>query len=159
MLPIKKILCPTDFSEPSYEAVKTANELALHFSAELILVHVVNPIHFIPTPDPGVGIYATPYEQEMEDLAKKKLNEVVQEKIPEGVKLSTLIVHGNPAGKIVQAADDENTDIIVIATHGLTGWRHMVFGSVAERVVQHAPCAVLTVRAKDSESGELKDAA
>ena len=153
MLPVKKILCPTDFSEPSYEAIKTANELALHFSAEVVLVHVVNPIHFIPDIGPGMGMYAPTFDTGMEARAKKQFRDVVQEKLSEEVKSFTIIAHGNPADEIVRTAANENADIIVIATHGLTGWRHLVFGSVAERVVQHAPCAVLTVPAKEKESG------
>jgi len=152
MLPINKILCPTDFSEPSYEAVKTANELALHFSAEVVLVHVINPIHYIPDAGPGMGSYIPIYETGMETRAKKQFSDVVQEKLSEEVKSCTIVARGNPADEIVRTAADENADIIVIATHGLTGWRHLVFGSVAERVVQHAPCAVLTVSAKEKES-------
>ena len=154
MLPIKKILCPTDFSEPSYEAVKAANELALHFSAEVVLVHVINPIHFIP--DPSMGAYIPTYETGMEARAKKQFRDVVQERLSEEVKSCTIVAHGNPADEIVRTAADENADIIVIATHGLTGWRHLVFGSVAERVVQHAPCAVLTVSMQDKEDKPLK---
>ena len=54
--------------------------------------------------------------------------------------------HGDPAKEIVRIAIDENIDMIVIATHGLTGWQHIVFGSVAEKVVRFAECPVLTVR-------------
>jgi len=157
MLSVKKILCPTDFSEPSYEAVKAANELALHFSAEVVLVHVINPIHFIP--DPGMGGYVPTYDTGMETRAKKQFQDVVQEKLSEEVKSYTIIAHGNPADEIVRTAANENADIIVIATHGLTGWRHLVFGSVAERVVQHAPCVVLTVPAKEKEDKSLKHVA
>jgi len=149
MLPFKKILCPTDFSEPSYEALERANELALHFSAELTVVHVINPIHVIPTP--GDPRYFASYEQNMKALARERLDEVVTLKVPKGVKSCALVAHGSPAEEIVRIAADEDADIIVIGSHGLTGWRHIVFGSVAERVVRLAPCAVLTIRAPKKE--------
>ena len=147
MLPFKKLLCPTDFSEPSYKALKSANELTLHFSSELILLHVVSPIHVIPIPDPPVGIYAPSYAEDMGVLARKKLQEVVQGKLPREAKARAIVAHGNPADEIIRTATDEHADIIVIATHGLTGWRHLLFGSVAEKVVRLAPCMVLTIRA------------
>jgi len=149
MLPLKKILCPTDFSEPSYNALKTANELALHFSAELIVVHVIIPIHFLPAP--GDPEYLVSYKQYMETSVRRNLDSLFQAMISKEVKSHSTIVHGNPADEIVQTAAKENTDIIVIATHGLTGWRHLIFGSVAERVVRLAPCGVLTIRTSKAE--------
>jgi len=153
MLPFKRVLCPTDFSKPSYKALEAANELALHFSSELILVHVVNPIHVIPIPDPPAAIYAPSYAEDMGALAMKKLREVVQERISGETNSRVIVTHGNPADEIVRTAADENIDIIVIATHGLTGWRHLIFGSVAERVVRLAPCTVLTIRAPNRNEG------
>jgi len=152
MLPFKKILCPTDFSQPSYEALKTASELALHFSAELILVHVVNPIEFVPIVSPSVASYVSSFFDDTRASAGKKLDTVMRERISGEIKFRGIVMHGNPAEEIVRKAADEKADMIVIATHGLTGWRHLIFGSVAERVVRLAPCMVLTVRAPETES-------
>ena len=77
MLPFKKILCPTDFTEPSYEALRVANELALHFSAELLLIHVVNPIDSIPIGSPSGASYVS-YIEDVGALAGKKLDEVAR---------------------------------------------------------------------------------
>ena len=151
MLPFKKILCPTDFSQSSYRALDAANELALHFSAELILIHVVSPIHVIPSP--GDPPYFASYEENMGALARERLDQVVREKACEGVELRTAVIHGNPADEIVRMASQEKVDAIVIATHGLTGWRHLVFGSVAEKVVRLAPCTVATIRAPKTAIG------
>jgi universal stress protein A len=148
MLPFKKILCPTDFSDPSYEAFKTASELAVQFSAELCLVHVIGPI---PTASaPGVapaGFSVGVYQQELEKSAQRDLQKVIDEKMPQGIVARAIVAHGDAANEIVRVADEEDADIIIIATHGRTGWRHLVFGSVAERVVRHANCPVLTVPA------------
>jgi nucleotide-binding universal stress UspA family protein len=143
MLPFKKILYPTDFSEPSYEALKAANELALHFSAELCLVHVVSPDAQTSPDLAGSGLVL----QEIETLAENSLQEVVRQRVPEELRTRQIVLLGEAADEIIQISEEIKADIIVIATHGQTGWRHLVFGSVAERVVRLAHCPVLTIRA------------
>ena len=148
MLPIKKILCPTDFSDPSYKAVTAASELAKHFSAELIVIHVVPPVpgldvDFMTSTDFDV----TGYQNEIERYAEQDLQKEIL-KIPnEGLRIRSKLLTGKPADQIVQFAKDEKVDLIVIATHGRTGLNHLVFGSVAEKVVRLAGHPVLTIRA------------
>jgi nucleotide-binding universal stress UspA family protein len=150
MLPLKKILCPTDFSEPSYVALNVANEFAVHFSAELILLHVVNPIQILPAT--GGGLEPSPaldfgmYLEEMETYAGKSLDELVQKKISGEMPVRPMVIQGDPASEIVNLAATEKMDVIVIATHGLTGWRRFIFGSVTEKVVRLAECPVLTIK-------------
>lgn len=146
MLPIKKIFCPTDFSEPSYEALMVADEMALHFSAELILIHVVKPIAVNPVHVDPTGFNLPKYEKEREASSKIAIQQVSEEKISEGIDFQTMVVLGDPAYKIVELASDENADIIIIATHGLTGWRKFIFGSVTEKVIRLANCPVLSIR-------------
>lgn len=154
MLPFKKILCPTDFSQPSYDALKVAAELALHFSAELYLVHVLAPIPVITattTPmsagAPGTSLDVVLYEKELMDFAEKKLAEIIDQKLSKELKVQSFLADGKAADEIVRIADKEKIDLIVISTHGETGFRHLIFGSVAEKVVRHAQCPVLTIRA------------
>ena len=154
MLPFKKILCPTDFSQPSYEALKVANELALHFSAELYLVHVLAPIPVITaatTPmsagAPGTSFDVVLYEKELKSAAEKKLAEIVDQKLAKELKVQSFLAYGKAADEIVKIAEKEKVDLIIISTHGETGFRHLIFGSVAEKVVRHAQCPVLTIRA------------
>ena len=147
MLPFKKILYPTDFSEPSYEALQAAIELALHFSSELCIVHVVSPVTTSPA-DPGSSFLVL---QEMEKAAREALNEIVKKRIPKELSVRQIVVVGGAAEEIIQISEKERVDLIVIATHGQTGWRHLVFGSVAEKVVRLAPCPVLTIRAPQGE--------
>jgi nucleotide-binding universal stress UspA family protein len=71
---------------------------------------------------------------------------VMQERISDEVKVSTMVKLGSAADQIVSTAATEKFDLIVIATHGLTGWRRFVFGSVAEKVVRLAECPVLTIQ-------------
>ena len=158
-LPFKKILCPTDFSEPSYEALKMANELALQFSAELILIHVVKPIEYIPIVSPAIGAYVSSSVVDTVAAADKVLDEVIRERISGDVKLHSIVAHGNPAEEIVRIAAKEGVDAIIIATHGLTGWRHLIFGSVAEKVVRLAPCKVLTIKTTGEQGKRTRQVA
>jgi universal stress protein A len=145
MLPIKTILCPTDLSGPSYKAIEVANELAVNFSANLILISVVTPIHPIGAPGVPASFKIGEYYEEMIDFATQSLEEIETEKISDGVKTQRVVVQGNAADEIVKRAESDGADIIVIATHGWTGWRRWVFGSVTEKVVRLAKCPVLTI--------------
>lgn len=153
MLPFKKILCPTDFSEPSYEALKAANELALHFSAELYLVYVVAPIPRLSLAE-APEVYGGPYDfniplhlEKLEEEANTRLHQVADECLSKELRVHHIVVHGRAADEIVRVAEKEKVDLIVIATHGETGWQHFFSGSVTEKVVRIATHPVLTIRA------------
>ncbi len=153
MLPFRKILCPTDFSEASYQALKAANEIALRFSGELVLVTVVDVVPTVTwVVEPNTEAADTSefdvesYQQELEDQTRLTLREVVKHRVPEGIRTHSIVRHGDPAHEILQVADEESVDLIVIATHGRTGFRHLVFGSVAEKIVRLSPHPVLTIR-------------
>jgi nucleotide-binding universal stress UspA family protein len=148
MLPFKKILCPIDFSEPSHLALKRADELAGHFGAELLVTHVIPPVpgpHSYQDPPVASSFDVPLYQQELAIYAEKMLKEIVSRQVSPAVRARDLITTGAAAPQILRTAKDEEADLIVIASHGLTGWRHLVFGSVAEKVVRQAPCPVLTV--------------
>jgi len=155
MIPVKKICCPTDFSEPSYEALKTACEIAQHFSADLILVHVVTPIPVIPIHDDPTSFNLPLYEKEMETNAGIVLSRIRQERIPAGIQSRAVVIQGDPANQIVQLAEEEQVDMIVIATHGFTGWKKFMFGSVTEKVIRYASCPVLSIRAPKNEGEQI----
>ena len=146
MLPITKILCPTDFSDPSYEALKTANELARHFSAELFLVNVVSTSPVIPGSPSLTGFHLPSIIKEMKDAAGKTLEEIAEERLDKEIKLRIMVVAGNPADEIARIASDEGIDLIVIATHGLSGWRKFIFGSVTEKVAKLSATPVLLIQ-------------
>jgi nucleotide-binding universal stress UspA family protein len=139
------VLAPTDFSDVSIETVQRASELAEHFGAELIVVHVIPPIPTLPS-DPHYNFEVPAYQDALKENAERQLSETISQYVAGEVPSRVIISHGDPAKEIVRIASDENAEMIVIATHGLTGWQHLVFGSVAEKVVRLAECPVLTVR-------------
>jgi nucleotide-binding universal stress UspA family protein len=147
MLPIKKIISPTDFSEPSYAGVKAANELAAQFSAEMILVHVVPPAHPFPPTRLQGDFEVLEYSERLIAASRESLDQVAKKMIAAKTPSLTLILEGDPADEIVNLASSETADLIVIASHGWTGWHRFIFGSVAEKVVRFAPCPVLTIPA------------
>jgi universal stress protein A len=150
MLPFQKILCPTDFSEPALHALKRAEELARHFGAAIIVAHVIPPVpgpHSFPDPQANFNFDLPLYQQELAVHAEKILKELVSHQISPEVRTRDLVTTGEAAPEILRVARQEHADLIVIASHGLTGWRRLVFGSVAEKVVRQAPCPVLTIMA------------
>lgn len=147
MLPFKKILWPTDFSEPSFEALKAAIELASRFSAELYAVNVVSSLPVVPGPSGPTSFNVSLYEEELQESAENSIKEIIENKIPEGIKTHSVVIAGLVADEIVQEAEKQKVDLIVTSTHGERGWRHLIFGSVAEKVVRMAPCPVLVVHA------------
>ncbi|UCF36299.1 MAG: universal stress protein [Acidobacteriota bacterium] len=145
MLPVKRVLAPTDFSDVSVETVRNASELAGHFGAELMVAHVIPPIPTLPS-DPHYNFEVPAYQDALRENAERQLADTISNQVAQGIRTRTLVSYGDPAREIVRLAEEEEVDLIVIATHGLTGWQHIVFGSVAEKVVRTARCAVLTVR-------------
>jgi nucleotide-binding universal stress UspA family protein len=147
MLPFKKILCPTDFSEAAFAALKRAEELARHFEAELIVAHVIPPLpgpHSFPDPQAPLNFDVPLFQQELAIKAEQMLKDLVSY---HKVETRNLVTTGEAAPEILRIAEQEHADLIVIASHGLTGWRRLVFGSVAEKVVRQATCPVLTIMA------------
>lgn len=141
---LRRILCPTDFSEPAHGAWRLAVDLARQFGAELFLFHVVRP-----TMPPGEAIL-TPDQHErlwhhsvLE--AERELDRLLAEGQPP-VRITRLVDAGSPWERIVQMARWPAIDLIVMGTHGRTGVAHALRGSVAEKVVREAACPVLTVR-------------
>jgi nucleotide-binding universal stress UspA family protein len=149
MLPIKKILTTTDFSEPSYKALEIAGELALSFSAEVVVVHVVGKIPVLPALPTHATIDVPLYQEKLEEAARAALEGVIEGRFPKKVKATPIIRHGYAAEGILEVAEEQSPDVIVIATHGETGVRHLVFGSVAEKVVRLATAPVLSIRSPE----------
>jgi nucleotide-binding universal stress UspA family protein len=153
MLPLRSIICPTDFSELSREALQRAGELAAHFDAELCLLHVMQPLQPLMglAPYAGVGAFdASSYEEAARAAAEQGLRALLEEYAGENVRVRSLLRQGYPADEIVGAAAREEADLIVIATHGRSGWRRHIFGSVTERVLRLAPCPVLVNPAREA---------
>ena len=153
MLPFKRILCPTDFSDTSCDALHTAAELALYFRAELTVLHVVPLVPVITSTANELGmVTATVNQPEASGRTRREaemlLAEVVRDHVPHSVTLHLMVVSGDPAPAILEVAAKLDADAVVIATQGRTGWRRFIFGSVAERVVRCAECPVLTIHGR-----------
>ncbi len=144
-LPVKRILCPTDFSEPACKAIKAAAEIAQAQKAELILVHVVAPIPALDSPSGAPAFDLAGYQEELVRSAKLALEERRRRRVPESVSSRAIVTIGDAAHEVTRLAAEEHIDLIVIATHGSTGWRERIFGSVAGKVVRLAKCPVLTI--------------
>lgn len=154
MFPFKKILCPTDFSEPSYCGIRMANEMATKFGSEVTLLNVHKPIQSLPSPRieaTEMAFDVSAMEERVTRDATESLAALSAKLLDETVATNIIVRLGNPADQILQVADEEGVEAIFIATHGRRGISHMVFGSVAEKVVRQAHCPVLTIRACDKE--------
>lgn len=142
---IQRILAPTDFSELSKQGLTSALELAETFGAKLLLLHVVEP----PTyPVEGImpSQLGTTMLDDLERQASRDLAQMLSETHDSKVEVTRRVVAGIPYRKIVEVAEEEKSDLIVMTTHGRTGFSHLVMGSVTEKIVRTAPCPVLTIR-------------
>jgi nucleotide-binding universal stress UspA family protein len=162
MLPPKLILSPLDFSDPSHEALDTAAGLASKFGAEMLLVHVVPMLPRLPSP--ATVFNEAEFEQALHKDAIQRLNELSQKLAAKGLKVRSQVGTANDVGmEIIRIAENNGADLIVIATHGMTGWHRLAFGSVTEKVVRLASGPVLVLRAetagKPASSAEDKVAA
>jgi len=135
----RKILFPTDFSPFGQEALRWATALARDSDATLIIVHVEEP----PMSYGGGEVFIGAEEGDREELRKSLVKIIPSDaKVPFEHKLLV----GDPATVLVEAADEENADLIVLGTHGRTGLTRLLMGSVAEAVVRRAKCPVLVVK-------------
>ncbi len=150
---IAKILAATDFSEDSGLALDYAKEFAAKFGAEIVLLHVdqpLAPVMMTPELGPAMDVGAmSRIAEEQRLLAQRELDKIIKGIRDGGLKGKCLLKVGSPFLEILHTAQAENCDMIVLGTHGRTGLAHVLMGSVAERVVQKSPCPVLTVRHPD----------
>ena len=155
MLPIHTVLCPLDFSEPSYKALQVAVEMASHFKAELLLAHFVAPATSGVPADPMFAFAGQEtYEQAAKSAAEEQLA-MATKRIPSDLSSRSVVGIGDAAEEIVRLANTAAADLVVICTHGLTGWRHLVFGSVAEKVVRLSERPVLVIPAHETAGDSM----
>lgn len=145
---VKRILVPLDFSESSYKSLAYAIALARQFDAKITLLHVVLVTYMAGEYGP---IDLPELEEQLTTSARTKIDQVAREKAPEGLIEGTLIRVGPTVHEITNTAKEINADLLIVSTHGYTGLKHVLLGSVAENVVRHAPCPVLVVREKEHE--------
>jgi len=139
----RRILAPTDFSVLSARGVAEAAALARSLGAELVLLHVVEPV--IMAGDLYGAAAMAGVLEEVQKSSRQALARAVDKIKKRGQRCRGVIANGGAATSIVDTAARLRSDLIVMATHGRSGFSHLLLGSVAERVVRSAACPVLTV--------------
>lgn len=147
---IGKIVCAVDFSEYSDYALRYAVDLAKIFDADLRLLHVVE-LPFLPSYSlAGMPDLSMPVD-EIEESAREKMQELLDTCRGKYARIEGEVRTGSAFLEIINYARDMDAGLIVVGTHGRTGLRHMLIGSVAEKVVRKAPCPVLSVKHPEHE--------
>lgn len=146
MAHFRKILIPTDLSEDSQGAMNIALDLAQRYGARLTLLHVYQPPLYSLPPDAVMLAATTELANQVTEL-QGNLDALKANLMAQGVSdVVTHIAQGDPHDEIMRELREAGHDLLVMATHGRSGLSHMLLGSVAEKLVRHAPCPVLTVR-------------
>ena len=144
MRPIQSILAAVDFSPHSEIVLDAAVTLAKRFGAKVRLVHAYD----IPIPlvSPYEVAIPEPYLEETRRVAAEKLATLVDRVAAQGVAVDSVLTEVPAASAIVRAAEESKVDLLVIGTHGHTGLKHLLLGSVAERTVRSAGCSVFVAK-------------
>ena len=149
ILGIGHILVPVDFSAPAEKALRYAVSFARQFDAKITLLHV-RPISYYPA-EMGDIPTVIPADEPATEKIQARLDADASRLVPAEMRDRTLLRTGSAYDEICNAARELEADLIIIATHGRTGLKHILIGSTAERVVRHAPCPVLVVREHEHE--------
>lgn len=146
-----KMLLPIDFSPSSQAALEMATDLAKHFHAELYLVNVIPIFSTSTLPD---FVPETEFLQDARSLAEQHLAKCHSALAARGVKSTSSVEVGNDiAGSIMEVVEREHIDMVVISTHGISGWHPLIFGSIAEKVVKLVQCPLLLLHSVKPGSG------
>ena len=143
---IEKILFPTDFSEEAEQAFESAVYLAESHKAQLTLLHVVEQLHGL-THDEVLALASMDIVEKHVKRAHENLQALI-DRVKDKISANETVREGSTWAVICDTAEEENADIIVMASQGRTGLSHALIGSIAEKVVRHANCPVLVVRGK-----------
>ncbi|MCF7803417.1 MAG: universal stress protein [Candidatus Marinimicrobia bacterium] len=147
---IKNILYTTDFSEYSKYALPYAVEMVEKFNGTLHCMYVVEPIN-APVDFGWTQVNYAELEENHTEHAKKSLDSIIEEDVPAGIPTRSEVRLGRSFKEIIDYARENDIDMIVMATHGLSGLSHILFGSTTEKVVRKSPCPVLTIRHPEHE--------
>lgn len=151
---IRRILVPVDFSEGSRAALDAAVLISRAFGAEIDVLHVWEPPAYIPI-DTALATIGTGPPQTIAEIARAEAGREMADLLARlehsgDLAAQSHIEAGNPVDVVVELAGETPHDLIVMGTHGRTGFSRLVMGSIAEQIVRRAPCPVLTVRAGKS---------
>ena len=145
---IDTILVPTDFSDDARKALETAKDLAKAFGSRIVVLHAYHiDLPFTSPAFAGPVILPEGFFVEYRNAATQRIEELAKEAGTEGIDVSALAIERTASLAILEQAEALPADLIVMGTRGLTGLKHVAFGSTAERVVRKAHCPVMTVKA------------
>lgn len=146
-VPPRRILVPYDFSQSAAAVLPLARFLAEKLDARLTFLHVVEsvPLAAGPLDDEKDHSSFMNLAERIAERARERFEKLFEEEL-RGVECDLRVRRGHTVGEILETARDKNSDLVLLSTHGWTGWKHLLLGSVAEKVVRKAPCSVLTVR-------------
>lgn len=145
MRSVQKILVPLDFSAQSAEALRYAADLARRYDATLTLAHVYQVVNYAAAE--GFRLYTPEQLTSLLDELHQQLRAAEAEARGLGCeRLELVTLQGDPFTELLAVARKDDFDMIVMGTHGRTGFKHALLGSIAEKLVRTAPCPVLTVR-------------
>lgn len=121
--------------------------MAQHFNAELYLVHVITPLPpFAPPPKDRPGFNVSAYVENLRISVEESFQILIDKKIGNKLKTKSVILHGDAAGEIARIANKKNIDLIIIASHGTTGWKRNLVGSVTEKLVRICTTSMQIIR-------------
>ena len=140
---VKKVLAPLDFSEHSAEALRNAWELTGDVNGELHIVHVVGQ-HFTIVE----GSRELARETAMEEQAEEELTRLKKDELGDSDKVTTAVLLGPPAAKLVEYAKQNDVDLIVLPAFGHSGSEYALIGGVTEKLVRNSPCSVLVLKTR-----------
>jgi len=147
VLHVQKILVPIDFSTPCNKAFKYALGFARQFGSQIMMIHVIEPVG---ATEPVIA-EGTPRSQNEAALAEEKMQTLAGASRGGRLHITSGIRRGVATHEIVTAAKELDVDLVIMATHGVRGWKHFGLGSTADRVARAAPCPVLVVRERERE--------
>lgn len=146
-MPLERIIATTDFTEISHRTVEVCARLAAKSSATVTLLHAYDPIPLGPAVSYPATIWTgDDFAKQMQAEAEGLLEGIRRERLADAKVEVAAIAAQNTSHGICDYAEKNGADLVVVGTHGRTGVAHLMMGSVAERVVRHAPCSVLAVR-------------
>jgi nucleotide-binding universal stress UspA family protein len=146
MIVLRSILAPTDFSEPAERALEYAKSIAENFQAVLHVVHVAADVTLA---DPMLTASSLAEIDESATSALARIDERLTADERGRLEVRTSVLHGDPHDAILTYAAENAIELIVLGTHGRGTVERLILGSVAERIVRHAKCPVLTVKAEE----------
>lgn len=154
---IHRLLYATDYSEASELALPVAVGLARTYDAELVVLHVAERLVDVVPVAAGVPPIEMDLEAEPSESARERLEEWAEERLPDDVSSSLELVDGDAAEMIVEVADEQDADIVVLGTQGHSRVERFLIGSVTEKVLRRAHCPVLVVPSEKRRRGQNVD--